>query len=86
MQSTLTLALVRSAYPQWNALRRALTTPPALAIIGGIGPTQSLDALAGHHPTVMLVTADLTNRPPVPLIRALLSTPVRFDPAIANVA
>ncbi len=71
MQSALTLALVRSAHPQWNALRGALTAPPALAIIGDIGPTQPLDALAGRHPTVMLVTADLTNRPPVPLVRAL---------------
>jgi DNA-binding NarL/FixJ family response regulator len=71
MQSALTLALVRSAHPQWNALRGALTAPPALAIIGDIGPTQPLDALAGRHPTVMLVTADLTNRPPVPLVRDL---------------
>jgi len=71
MQSTLTLALVRSAHPQWNVLRGALTAPPALAIIGDIGLTQSLDALAGRHPTVMLVTADLTTRPPVPLVRDL---------------
>ncbi len=70
-QSALTLALIRSAHPQWNALRGALTTPPALVIIGDIGPTQPLDALAGHHPTVMLVTADLTNRPTVPLVRDL---------------
>ncbi len=71
MQSTLTLALVRSAHPQWNVLRGALTAPPALAISGDIGPTQPLDALAGRHPTVLLVTADLTNRPPVPLVRDL---------------
>jgi len=71
MQSALTLALVRSAHPQWNALRGALTAPPALAIISDIGPTQPLDVLAGRHPTVMLVTADLTNRPPVPLVRDL---------------
>jgi DNA-binding NarL/FixJ family response regulator len=71
MQSTFTLALVRSAHPQWNALRGALTAPPALAIISDIGPTQPLDALAGRHPTVMLVTADLTTRPPVPLVRDL---------------
>ena len=42
-----------------------------MRIVDDIGPPQSLSALAGHHPTVMLVTADLADRPPVPLVRDL---------------
>ncbi len=71
MQSVLTLVLVRSAHRQWDTLRVALTSQPDVQIVGNIGPTQPLCALAGRHPMVMLVTADLTARPPVPLVRDL---------------
>lgn len=71
MQSSMTLAFVRSAHPQWDALHVALAAQPDVRIVGDLGPTQPLRSLAGHHPTVMLVTADLADRPPVPLVRAL---------------
>jgi DNA-binding NarL/FixJ family response regulator len=71
MQPTMTLVLVRSAHPQWGALHVALAAQPAVRIVGDIGPTQPLGTLAGRHPAVMLVTADLVTRPPVPLVRAL---------------
>ncbi len=71
MQSALTLVLVRSAHRQWDALRDTLAPLSAVHIVGDIDPTQPLSALAGRHPTVMLVTADLVDRPPVPLVRAL---------------
>ncbi len=71
MQSALTLVLVRSAHRQWDALRDTLAPLSAVQIVGDIDPTQSLSVLAGRHPTVMLVTADLVDRPPVPLVRDL---------------
>jgi len=71
MQSTTTIALVHSAHPPWDALRVALTAQPDVQIVGDVGPTQPLGTLAGRHPTVMLVDADLPDRPPVPLVRAL---------------
>ncbi len=71
VQSALTLVLVRSAHPQWDALRATLTPQPNVRIVGDVDPTQPLGSLAGRHPTAMLVTADLPNRPPVPLVRDL---------------
>jgi len=71
MQPITTLALVHSAQPPWDALRSELAAQPDLKIVGDMGPTQPLGDLAGRHPTVMLVTADLGDRPPVPLVRAL---------------
>jgi len=71
MQPITTLALVHSAHPPWDALRRELAAQPDLQIVGDVGPTQPLCDLAGRHPTVLLVTADLRDRPPVPLVRAL---------------
>jgi len=71
MQAITTLALVHSAHPQWDALRSELAAQPDLKIIDDVGPTQPLGGLAGHHPTVLLVTADLRDRPPVPLVRDL---------------
>ncbi len=71
MQSALTLVLVRSAHRQWDALRATLAPLSTVRIVGDIHPTQPLCVLAGCHPTVMLVTADLVDRPPVPLVRDL---------------
>jgi len=71
MQSTTTIALVHSAQPPWDALRVALAAQPDVQIVGDIGPTQPLGALAGRHPTVMLVDADLPDRPTVTLVRDL---------------
>ncbi len=71
MQSALTLVLVRSAHQQWDALRATLASLSTVRIVGDIHPTQPLSVLAGCHPTVMLVTADLVDRPSVPLVRDL---------------
>ncbi|MDQ2827632.1 MAG: response regulator transcription factor [Chloroflexota bacterium] len=71
MQPSTTLALVHSAHPPWDALRRELAAQPDLTIVGDVGPTQPLCDLAGRHPTVLLVTADLSERPPIPLVRDL---------------
>ncbi len=71
MQSALTLVLVRSAHRQWDALRDTLALLSAVHIVGDIDPTQPLSVLAGCHPTVLLVDADLAARPPVPLVRDL---------------
>ncbi len=71
MQSALTLVLVRSAHRQWDALRDTLAALSTVRIVDDIHPTQPLSVLAGRHPTVMLVTADLVDRPPVPLVRDL---------------
>ncbi len=71
MQSALTLVLVRSAHRQWDALRDTLASLSTVRIIGDVHPTQPLCGLAGCHPLVMLVTADLGDRPPVPLVRDL---------------
>lgn len=71
MQPITTLALVHSAHPPWDALRREFAAQPDLQIVGDVGPTQPLCDLAGCHPTVLLVTADLRDRPPVPLVRDL---------------
>ncbi len=71
MQSVLTLALVRSAHRQWDALRATLASLSQVRIVGDVDPTQPLSVLAGCHPTVLLVTADLGDRPLVPLVRDL---------------
>jgi len=71
VQSALTLVLVRSAHRQWDALRDALAPLSAVHIVGDIDPTQPLSILAGRHPTVLLVDADLAARLPVPLVRDL---------------
>ncbi len=71
MQSVLTLALVRSAHRQWDALRDTLASLTTVRIANDIHPTQPLCVLAGCHPTAMLVDADLVDRPPVPLVRDL---------------
>ncbi len=71
MQSVLTLALVRSAHRQWDALRDTLAPLSTVRIASDIHPTQPLSVLAGGHPTAMLVDADLVDRPPVPLVRDL---------------
>jgi len=71
MQPITTLALVRSAHAQWDVLRGALAAQAGERIVGDIRPTQPLCALAGRHPAVILATADLATRPPVPLVRDL---------------
>ncbi len=71
MQPVTTLALVRSAHTQWDTLRAELATQADVRIVGDIRPTQPLCALAGRHPVVILATADLAARPPVPLVRDL---------------
>jgi len=71
MQSVLTLALVRSAHRQWDALRDSLAPLSAVRIANDVPPTQPLRVLAGCHPTAMLVDADLVDRPAVPLVRDL---------------
>ncbi len=71
MQPPITLALVRSAHRQWDALRDTLAPLSNVRIVGDVHPAQSLRVLAGCHPMAMLVDADLVDRPSVPLVRDL---------------